>query len=222
MKILIGGDSWGCGEWGYDNGNYCILHGGLDQYLINDGHNVTNTSKGGSSNKGSITRLKNTLDFKPDFIIWLQCDPLRDNRPYNNFTDICNTWDNLVNYNNSLLLEHYKLLNDIGEKIYCIGGCSKIKIDLMTKFSNLIPLIESVPEFLYPHYKHPKIWSSDWITKIDELNYDVLVELKKCKRLQDMLSHKFHAKYFQPDGLHANRLGHFKMYEYFKSFAGLT
>ena len=219
MKILIGGDSWGCGEWGFNNQNqYGILHHGLEKYLKDDGYLVTNTSSGGSSNKDSITRLKNALNFDPDIILWFQSDPLRDNRPYDNFTTICNTWDNLINYNDSLLIENYKSLNDIGKKIYCIGGCSKIKTNLIGEFPNLIPLIKSVPEFLYEDYKHPEIWISDWIKIIDKLDSNVLKQLEKHKDKQDRLNQHFgkYTEYFWPDGRHPNRLGHLKIYEYFK------
>ena len=223
MKILIGGDSCGCGEWGYNEQNqHGLLHHGLEEYLKNDGHEVINTSKGGSSNKDSINRLKNALNFDPDIILWFQSDPLRDNRPYDSFADICNTWDNLINYNDSLLIENYKSLNDIGKKIYCIGGCSKIKINLVGEFSNLIPLIESVPEFLYPNYKHSEIWVSDWIIKADSLSTDVLEPLLKTKSSKDILKSKIHAKYFQPDGAHPNRYGILKVYEQIKLLVGLT
>jgi hypothetical protein len=228
MKILIGGDSWGCGEWGYANGDhtdptqYGILHTGLEQYFKNDGHEVTNTSKGRSSNKDSIARLKSALGTEPDIIIWFQSDPLRDNRPYDDFTDICDTWNNLINYNNKLLLQHYKSLNDIGKKIYCIGGCSKIKTDFIVNFSNLVPIIESIPEFLYTQHKHPEIWSSDWFIKVDKLSIDILKNLAKQKKWQDKLHFGEYQEYFQPDGCHTNRKGHLKIYEHIKSVVRLT
>jgi hypothetical protein len=218
MKILIGGDSWGCGEWGYDNGNYCILHGGLDQYLINDGHNVTNTSKGRSSNNDSIRRLKENLELDTDITIWFQSDPLRD------INFICNSFDEIIFANNTILLENYKLLNELNKPIHCIGGCSKINLQMMSKFSNLIPLIESIPSFLYPQFNHPDIWISDfiWDDLYNQLNNDMLSALLIRKTIVDSLHFGEYAEYFQPDGRHPNRLGHFKIYDYIKSVVRLT
>jgi len=216
MKILIGGDSWGCGEWGNHNGNYCVLHKGLAQYFRDDGYSVVNTSEGGSSNKESITRLKNTLDFKPDFIIWLQSDPMRDNRPYTNLHEYAPTYEKLIELHNQILESNYKKLDSFNKKIYILGGCSKINLDLIEKYKNLIPIIPSIPEFLFPDFKHPQTWISDWV--IENLNNKLLASLLKNKNLQDELwDDPKYAYYFQPDGHHPNRYGILKVYEYIKN-----
>ena len=98
MKILIGGDSWGCGEWGYTNGIYNVLHKGVEQYFLDDGHSVKNTSRGRSSNNDSIIRIKNELDESTDYIIWFQSDPLRDCRP-NNIKIAFGSFDEILQIN---------------------------------------------------------------------------------------------------------------------------
>jgi hypothetical protein len=216
MKILIGGDSWGCGEWGYIDGNhitgkYCILHSGLEFYLRTDNHTVINTSSGRSSNFDSINRLKYHLDC--DIIFWFQSDPLRD------CEITCKTFDEVVERNNKILLYNYNELNSLGKKINVIGGCGKINIDMISKFTNLFPLIESVPQFLYPDFIHPDIWISDfvWDDLYNRLPNDMLSQLLERKKIVDSFHDKKYEKYFQPDGRHPNRLGHQKIYEFIKT-----
>jgi len=214
MKILIGGDSWGCGEWGYVDGKYCVLHTGLEKYLTDDGHTVKNTSKGRSSNNESIQRL--TTDC--DTILWFQSDPLRDAKIS------VNSFNEIEKLNIDLLLDNYHALNDLGSKIYVIGGCGKINLQMISQFSNLIPLIESVPQFLYPQFNHPDIWISDfvWDHLYNTLNNNLLSHLLERKKIVDSLHFGEYAEYFQPDGRHPNRLGHYKIYEYIKSVLRLT
>jgi hypothetical protein len=56
--ILISGDSWSCGEWAPDHPKVdknVILHGGLAQYLKEQGYPVINLGRGGGSNLDSST-----------------------------------------------------------------------------------------------------------------------------------------------------------------------
>jgi hypothetical protein len=209
MKIIIGGDSWGCGEWGYVDGKYCVLHTGLEYYLRQDGHDVSNTSRGRSSNNESIRRI----DEKCDITIWFQSDPLRDTIPR------CDSFSDVIQLNDSILLENYRFLNELGKKIHVIGGCSKINLQMISQFTNLYPIIESAIEFLYPLFQHPNIWISDfvWDDLYNSLNNSMLSELLERKKIVDSLHSGEYAQYFQPDGRHPNRFGHYRLYEYIKS-----
>jgi hypothetical protein len=95
---------------------------------------------------------------------------------------------------------------------------------MIAQFSNLEPLIESTTQFLYPQFKHPDIWISDfiWADFYNILNNDMLAHLLENKKIVDSLHFGEYQEYFQPDGRHPNRLGHLKVYEYIKSFMGLT
>ena len=227
MKILIGGDSWGCGEWtkkdpaaGYRSSNYFISHKGLEQYFLDDGYEVINASKGGCSNKESIKRISENIISDIDYIIWFQSDPLRDLYPFFDFVKKFNSYSELVDLNNNLLDNNYNELNKIGRNIFCLGGCSKINSDLIKKYNNLTPLIYSVTEFLLPDYKHPEIWHSNWHPQIDKIkDIKILVKLLACKRKQDALyTNKKYQNLFYPDGSHPNRYGHYKVYEYIKNY----
>jgi hypothetical protein len=215
MKILIGGDSWGCGEWGYINGNYGILHSGLEHYLKDNNHIVINTSKGRSSNNESIARINEALTDDTNLIIWFQSDPLRDYHEiyFNKFTEI-------LDINFKILDNNYKDLQNLGKKIYILGGCSKISDKLILKYNNLTPLINSIPEFLYPQFVHPDIWVSDfvWDNLYNSLNNEILENILKRKEIVDSLHFEPYTKYFQPDGRHPNRFGHQKIYEYLKTY----
>jgi len=203
MYICIAGDSWGCGEWGKDSQNkYSVLHHGLEQYLRERGHNVDNFSKGGSSNNESIdTILSNNNVY--DYVFWFQTDPLRDLRPYDVFKNKM-SYEELVEIGNNLLDTSYSRLN---KPIYCIGGCSKLNLDLMSKYANLIPLIPSIPEMLIKNFEHPAIWQSDWVRVINrQFDLKSIYKLHADKMKQDSLRDE--KDLFWPDGGHANRKGH--------------
>jgi hypothetical protein len=76
MRIIVAGDSWACGEWGQDDrGEYGVLHLGLTQCLREQGHSVTVTAWGGSTNWQQLRRVR---DPRADLVVFVQTDPMRD------------------------------------------------------------------------------------------------------------------------------------------------
>lgn len=221
MKILITGDSFGCGEWQIDPDlqSKILLHKGIEHYLLEENYDVLNVSIAGSPNKFAIKRLSLVLDFNPDIILWFQSDPLRDLFPFNDFTEKFNTFEELIELNNNILDNHYSTLNSLDKKIYCIGGCSKINSNLIVKYNNLIPLINSVPEFLFPEYKHPELWHSGWQAEVHKIqDLKLLTKLLACKVKQcKLITEQRYKDLFWPDGMHPNRIGYYKIYEFIKS-----
>jgi hypothetical protein len=214
---LICGDSWGCGEWGYIAHNeYTILHGGLAQYLEEDGYETVNISKGGSSNLGAVHRLKQFAQSNPIdqyTIVWFQTDPFRDVEPLSVVNDI-STIEELLIKQKTLLEAVYTELNSIGVKILCIGGTTKLSISI-SNYSNLIPVIPSVIEMLDSNLICPEIWMSNWVESINRYtNEDLLDFILANKRIQDSL---FTHKLFIPDGRHPNRASHKIIYNHLKS-----
>ena len=63
--IIIAGGSWGSGEWSHQQ---TILHGGLGQYLREQGKKVINLSKPGGSNFDCVTRLDNFFLCNPEIV----------------------------------------------------------------------------------------------------------------------------------------------------------
>jgi hypothetical protein len=216
MNIAIGGDSWGVREWSDSED----IHRGMWQYFEEDGHKVNMSAIPGECNNITINHLKNVVSsplVKYDYIFWFQSDPIRDLRPYDDFGKSIKTYEDLIIKSNELIDKTYNFLNSIGQKICCIGGCSKLNLELIKKYNNLNPLIESVTEFILPTYTHPKLWCSDWIKVVDRLDMDSIDLLLKDKLNQDSLSDteiKEHKEYFWPDGGHPNRKGHRVLYDY--------
>jgi hypothetical protein len=210
MRICIAGDSWGCGEWGKNaQKEYTVLHRGLEQYLRDRGHTVDNLSEGSISNKESIGRVMSNEKLY-DFTLWFQTDPLRDLRPYDIFKEQHLTHKQLVNLSNDLLNESYSRLT---KPVLCIGGCSKLNLNLMSNYTNLYPLIASVPEMLIPKFKHPRLWQSDWAALVDrQFDGDSLRRLAADKQRQDRLFAE--TELFWPDGRHPNRQGHKVLCDY--------
>lgn len=273
-KIIIAGDSWGRGEWGWDGnltaldpqpawvsyynnikganwpttppllsqinslpswiiaelknfgfngitslskniGNCVLLHRGLEQYFVDDGHTVINISIGGGSNVNIVNRLKNLVNKQigHSLIIWIQTDPFRDLHPYTNFKKDFSTYEQLILWQTSQLNSIYTQLNKLGSKIYMLGGCSKLNLSLLSEHKNLIPLFESITEFLLPSYTHPEIWCSDWYKLIDkQFDIDSINKLVYNKKIQDSLLD--YPDLFWPDGRHPNRFGHKKIFDY--------
>lgn len=219
-RILISGDSWGCGEWNEwataNGSEYGISHPGLEQYLIDDGFFVVNCSMGNLANKDSIGRLEHQLclgDY--DHIIWFQSDPLRDLRPYKNFNHMFTDYQQILASSNELLNSHYKRLNQLGKKIICIGGCSKLDPDI-SNYENLIPLVSSVIELLLPDFTAPRVWCSDWVHHINsKINESLLDCLLIEKKIQDQIGEQ---PIFQPDGRHPNRKGHRVLFDVVRKF----
>jgi len=211
MKILIGGDSWGVGEWPQETN-----HRGIWQYFEEGGHEVVIKAVPGESNKTSISHMCNYVNGNYDYVFWFQSDPLRDLRPYDDFGNTIKNYDDLITQSNILLDKNYKELNDRSDcKIYCIGGCSKLNMELISKYKNLIPFIESLTELILVDYKHPEIWHSDWIDYVERLDESVIDFLLPNKMKQDSLSEvDEYREYFWPDGSHPNRYGHKVLYDF--------
>jgi len=202
--IVIIGDSWGCGEWS-DDMPYRVTHCGLAQYFTDRGCNVTNLSKPGGSNKDMVTALIATLPiYNPHYVFWLQTDPIRDLRPYDQET-FPKSSSELTEMGRDLLENTYAELNDIGVKIHCMGGVTNLEKSI-EKYPNLIPIIPSIIQM----FNGPKVdfWISDWINSPNlRLNDDFLLELE---------NHPIHIlpkEWFFPDGVHPNREAHRKIFE---------
>jgi hypothetical protein len=215
-KILIGGDSWGCGEFNWHNKKHVVTHKGLEQYLCDDGFVVANCSQPGSSNRKSISRVSYQPNLSEyDHIIWFQSDPFRDLAPYNKFNSMFNSYQQLLDCSNELLNSSYNTLNQLGNKVICIGGCSKLDPDIHN-YENLIPLVDSVVELILPTVTAPQVWCSGWIHFIDSsTNETLLDQLLIDKKIQDQIGDD---PMFIPDGYHPNRDGHRVLFDVVRKF----
>jgi hypothetical protein len=228
-KIFIGGDSWGCGEWDINNlGGYDVTHKGLEQYFLDLGYTVLNSSKPSGSNKESIKKLSHSLiDYvKNDLIFWIQTDSIRDLKPYSTLTEDIVSSGGLDILLNTALDQNYLNLNSIAQKldlkIYLIGGMQDLNLNNLKKYSNLIPIMPSWVHLLAGHFTEykdlfPQHTATDSLIRyIDkklmstELFYqtiDILYAIDQNLKI-------FREEIFHPDGRHPNRDGHKILFDY--------
>ena len=217
-NILLAGDSWGCGEWldAEIHGRNILSHKGIEQFLQDVGHDVVNASKTGESNKVVTDRLIDALSKKQfDYIFWIQTDPLRDLRPnYFHPLSTLRTVDDFNQLGNKLLEPNYDKLNSLSTPIYCIGGLGKLNLELMKDRHNLIPLIPCVVELIIENYQRYPLAFSDWLDDIpkDFEEFDELIRLKH--EYDRWFTDEPFKTFFYPDGVHPNRKGHEKIFEY--------
>lgn len=219
MKILLAGDSWGCGVWINKRKEPSYVgHKGIEQFMLDDGHEVVNASIGGSSNFKTLKRITRKKLNKFDYVFVIESSPLRDVGCLDKDIPLSKWFDNyehLININNNKRFEFYSQLNCLDKDIYLIGGCSKVDENIAKKFSNIKILIPSIPEFLSPNYIAPEIYIDTWIKYVDDRyeleTLDKLIEQqKKWFWLNKNCSH------FVEDRAHPDRHGYEKVYNYIK------
>ena len=135
--ILIVGDSWACGEWdGLGDQPNNISHGGLGQYLRDQGHRVVNLGKGGGSNLESASRIRDFLSQQNGFdgqvtaVIVFQTEWHRDALDLWNLDEFKVVGYDYNVYKNRLLARFYHSLDQTamitGIPFYLVGGCSDV------------------------------------------------------------------------------------------------
>jgi hypothetical protein len=220
-SFCIGGDSWACGEWQHDN----LFPGGkqydLQRLLLSANYVVGDISLPGEHNPYTIEKLKTHIELSPltyDYILWFQSDPLR--RP--KFIEKINSADNFsldyewfVSNSNEFLDQDYAQLNSLGKPIYCIGGLSKLNVEMLNKYENLIPLLISFPEFLFPNLPHPTLCVGEWMLhlgkKVKLNSLDLIVQDHKSMSLWATNKCK---QYFNLGDGHPNRDAYRLLFEY--------
>lgn len=222
MKILLAGDSWGCGVWAKNKKNETptVIHRGIEQFMSDDGHEVVNISQGGFANYEIINKMKSVINDNFDYIFYIQTDPLRDHFKSSIFQkkEIWFTdYQSLLEINNKLMLDTYNKLNNFGKTIHMIGGCSKVESNMLEQFSNLKLVLCSIPEFICDGYTAPKIFFTQkwWRDELDDRWS--LETLDKIIEQQD----KWHwlgknCSHFKEDRYHSDRHGYEKVYNYIK------
>lgn len=222
MKVAILGDSWGCGEWPTRHG-LKVSHGGVGQYLKEDGHFVANYSIAGGSNQQTYDRF---LKFQKircvdyDYLVWFQTGTLREHwegTPWC-IADFNNTksYDQLVAAHRKILAHTYEQFSKLPYKILLIGGCSRADSAESSKYHNITCVAESAIEYLTPHLRHGEIWAEEfkWMRRklTPELFFDM--ERRNLPKLFDLGDHA--PELYKPDGSHPNRHAHRLLYEKLK------
>ena len=224
MHICIFGDSWGVGEWERDpvTKEHVNTHKGLEQYLLDKGHNVTNISLPGTSIDRTCNKLIVTLlSVKSfDLCFWFKTDPMRNYKvPLEGYEEYFSskgkmTFEDIIADKDKQSDLSYNRLNELGITIHCIGGLSKLNIELMSKYKNLVPYIPSMIEFLIPEYEHPILCPTAWYKhfKYKQFELECLDKMLACEKAFDRLREEY-PNLFWPDGNHPNRYGHQLLFE---------
>jgi hypothetical protein len=236
-KILVAGDSWGLGEClpphlaGQNTPG--IAHGGLAQYLEQDGHQVWNISDAGLSNLAISERISNWLakfhDRNIDCVIMFATEYTRD-----------------MNYEFPLEWTEIKHANDLCG--ICLSRSYYKLRDLSAQYHVPIYLVGGVVDTMYGD-RWPEIYPGVNITCQSMVNlilkgnhrtdnpvyswYGVTAEktvqrlkqhlpLDQVEVLLDLIDQGFrrqslvyeNPEFFWPDGVHANRKGHKVLYDF--------
>ena len=234
MRILLAGDSWGCGEWKAYNPELegkttAIAHKGLEEYLTQDNHEVKNVSVPGASLKNIHYKLrmqgkKYLLDkeveddsktYDATFII--VTDTLRD-------IERGSIWDKAYSYQDYVAIHNNKLHEFISSisrlnnkklgQIYLIGGLTKVTSDLV-KDTKLKIAIPSILEFLVPNSKQHNVMFVHHLNTISKHNTNKAA-VKRIYAQNNLWNLYTKEPIMWPDGHHPNREGHFKIYQYLK------
>jgi len=236
--IIIAGDSWGCGEWENNNGNYRISHPGLTKYLIESGYSVINLSQPGGSNIKSETLIGRFLQTNthiiPSHIIVFQTEWIRD--IYETDATILNNDLALgyVDLKNRVMSRFWNQLSQICKKtstpVYIIGGCSDTLWidDVESNYPCLHVACQSVTNLLLENNHRilnptHSIFTSLQVSQIDLIkkhlnNTDLELFLQDIEQGTKRLDlWKKNKEFFWPDGVHPNRHGHKILFEFLKT-----
>lgn len=239
MKIWLAGDSWACGEWNPECTK--ILHGGLAQYLQEDGHQVRNLSQGGLSNLDIVHRIKNRHDRydteEPDLVLVFQTEYSRDYK-HDSMQDQFGSgdWQDLTQGQdlvNRWVERFYIQLSEIAAKfavpIKIIGGCSDtMPFDNMPQdypgcdiicqsMTNLI--LNNNHQIQAPIYSWYTKNTRDLIKKFrhhlsDDHMQFIMHDMERGFQRECLL--REHPVFFWPDGIHPNRSGHKILFDFLK------
>lgn len=241
MKFLIVGDSWGCGEWNAD----CTFnpHRGLEQYLTEDGHRVTNLSDKGISNHDIYQRIESYVrrntEHNINGVFVFQTEYTRDHKHSDG-------WENSLNANDwpeitepedlaiRWMSRFYRNLSDISQKsnckIYIIGGASDTMWldDMDAHYPGCEIVCQSMTNLLVnnnhrveqPVFSVYEQRSEEVVKKIKSK----LVGNDRQERLLEMIDQGYrreflwreHPNWFYPDGVHPNRQGIRVLYDFLK------
>ena len=231
--IVLAGGSWAVGEWSKD---HTPSHLGLYQYLQDDGYEVVTVSGPGLSNQQSFYKISEIFtsgmaDFfknKIEKIFVFQGSWFLDYKNLNNSIEI-----STYNYTSSsnALSSWYKNLSNLSVKysvkIGIIGGpTDTIWLDKFeSEYPGVFIACQSMTNLCInnQHKIMNPVYGVYWKELVQNLKNVVDTELAVDSLIlesslgqQRLLDWEQNPQWFYPDGLHANRHGHKKLYDFLK------
>ena len=225
--IIVMGDSWACGEWGFNSDNqYGLLHRGISLYMQEAGYPVFSFARGGSSNKKQVDQLLKTaasMDRPPDHIIWFLTDPFRDILQYysGNVQVLEGMSTTLTEYQaqrEHLLREQFNRIRSL--KVLLIGGACPVPAWVKDDYSNIEIVVPDLRCWLLPDAEPCDTINRVWQYP-DKADYALIdywkqqddIYKKHCDMADRQIDSDSH-KFFWPDGTHPNRLAHRMLTDY--------
>ena len=225
--ILIAGDSWGCGEWGSTHGHSAVTHGGITQYLIDDGYEVYNLASGGASLAGTLAQLRSGIKLcsEPHKIFVFQTEWIRS---FDGISITESTFDQ--SFIESIICDWMHDLSAFAVeknlRIGIIGGSSDTMHfeDFGEQFPGLYVACQSVVNLCTDDSDRisDPIFVLEWrdihrfknlCKTAQELEY-LLDSIEKSDDRYKALRRYPH--WFAPDFCHANRNAHKKLYDFLR------
>jgi len=232
--ILLGGGSWGYGEWDQSpSGQYFISHPGIAGFLRNKGHTVINLSKAGGSNINSANRLQEFFEINPnpDLVIVFQTSWTRDLLTEDQAVLDDDLQQGYTVCRNRLISRFYYRLSKLAVannlKIHLIGGCSDTLYlsNFQTEYPGVNVLCQSMvnllinndPAVAHAVHGHFTKDHASYITKLKKISNmsdtqtmleDIQADIDRIKLMKENKS------LFYPDGSHPNRHAHHLLFEY--------
>lgn len=238
---VIAGCSWSVGEWDDNKTTPNILHGGLTQYLHDEGQTVINVGLGSSSNRESYLRARNLLFnnhhlqcYENKQMIVFQTEWTRDfaymdpedKDYYDRPTDLMHRLISRFYYDLSALSQEWNI------DIKVIGGCSDAL--MIDDFKKIYPGVEVICQSMVNLLINNCDTIQDPVFSMfsaDQRGEDFLklfkqhvTDMHQMEELLDKVD-KGQQRYetfcknpnlFYPDGVHPNREAHRILYDFLK------
>lgn len=235
--VLVCGDGWALGEHNVDCTKF--LHGGIAQYLRDDGVSVTNLAQGAISNLDMVDRLRTFLNAsRPSAvtqIIVFQTDVFRDlehaiGKKYLAQYEPCGL-QSLSQLWSTLIHGFYRALSDLSCRhdvpVYLIGGCGDAPN--YTNVGHDYPGCSIVCQSMTNLVLNGHCGTSDPVLSWYRFgNRELMLSLSSllpADRIPDMRMQAMRGfermcllrenpHYFFPDGIHPNRYAHQILYQH--------
>ena len=230
MKYIVIGSSWASGEWEWDATlGKRLTHRGLQQWLIDQGHDVLDLSRAGTGNIDNARRLIFNIqrdDIKDvQAVICFFTDFIKDWHQANN-TDT-SMFSSIVDVGRYFAQQAYDLLQEAAEiadtKVILVGSdVDVIVTDLPSRVTVACQSFVNLCCNDQPEVEVPVL------SMFDRSTIDLIRQLHKSTnslQLADLLDHidlglargkllGQQQQWFWPDGIHANRQAHYKLLQF--------
>jgi len=232
--IIVAGDSWGMGEWEMRENT----HGGLAVYLEENGYPTVNISTAGHGLKQTLDRIKFALSLKSHInppvqqVLVFQTEWQRDFSFDTQFDRHWHLPEFHEEFDRIVISRWYTSLSDLATehniKIGIIGGLSDAMYmdDYNEHYPGLYLACQSLSSLclhddpithdpVYIAYVWPDFLELCRSRSREPKDIDYLLG-QIDKNMERSRSWKTCPEYFFPDGVHVNRKGHLKLFNFLK------